>query len=269
MNEHAGFLKPIAFATCSYLKSRPGDRAPMVFGAISSWKDMLDLPFAEKIFLDDRSPQCGALRLLASTNLLEKFTRAEYCATAHPAHCNFGYIGAVQLATTPYVLHLDDDVYVTGSRQQCKEIIDLAIRVMEEDRTIMGFNLLNLDPSFHAKEFLPGEAYRKDLGLYHPRKLFGNAVSIIRRDILERIPYSLLLERGENQLGGWENEVSVNTREFLVGDRPTPFEVESTSYFFSSTSEISRRGRVAYLVRAKVRKLLGRIRKTPKSSTAA
>ena len=131
------FLQPVAFATCSYLKRRPGARKAMVLRALSSWGDLLDLPFAEKIFLDDRSPDLGALRLLASTHLLEKFTRVEYCSVAHPAHCNFGYVGAVQLAASPYILHLDDDVSVTGSQQECAQWIDLAIRVMEEEPELL------------------------------------------------------------------------------------------------------------------------------------
>lgn len=252
------FLQPVAFATCSYLKRRPGARKAMVLRALTSWGDLLDLPFAEKIFLDDRSPDLGALRLLASTHLLEKFTRVEYCSVAHPAHCNFGYVGAVQLAASPYILHLDDDVSVTGSPQECAQWIDLAIRVMEEDPKIMGFNLLHLDPSFHGPDFLPDRPYREELGLYHPKKYFGNAVSIIRRELLGRLSYEELLRRGANQRGGWENEVSVSPAEFVVANKKTPFEVENTSYFYSATSEISTPGRLAHELRVKLRQLRGR-----------
>src|ERR1700731_2447484 len=132
MSQTSGFLKPVSFATCSYVKKRPSARADMVFGAISTWSGLLDLPFAEKIFLDDRSPDFAALRVLQSTELLNKFTRAEYCTTKHPLHCNFGFVGCTQLATSPYILHLDDDVYVNGTPEDCRQAIDNAIRVMEE-----------------------------------------------------------------------------------------------------------------------------------------
>jgi len=234
----------------------------MVFGAVSSWADMLDLPFAEKIFLDDRSPDLGALQLLRSTQLLDKFTRAEYCTTSHPAHCNFGYVGSVQLATTPYIFHLDDDVYVNGSAEECRQAIDLAIHVMEEHPTIMGFSLLSLDPSFQGAEWLPDEIISEQPRVSHPKKYFGNAASVIRRELLERVDFAQLMTWGDNQPGGWEIMVSNSPKEFAIGELNTPFHVKRTSYFFSSTNDISTRVRLTYMARTQLRKLFAKNRAT-------
>lgn len=40
-----------SLCTCSYLKSVSDYRASIVRGAMQSWDGLLDLPFAEKIFL--------------------------------------------------------------------------------------------------------------------------------------------------------------------------------------------------------------------------
>ena len=45
-----------SFSTCSYIKSLRDQRASIVCRAIQSWAKVLELPFAEKIFLDDSSP---------------------------------------------------------------------------------------------------------------------------------------------------------------------------------------------------------------------
>jgi hypothetical protein len=258
MSKSVDFPKPVAFATCSYMKKRSGARTRMVFEALSSWSDLLDLPFAEKIFLDDRSPDCHALRLLQSTHMLEKFTRAEYCVTEHPPACAFGYVGALQLAASPYIMHLDDDVYFTGSQDEGRKLISEAIRVMEEDPAIMGINLRSLDPSFQGHDWLPGEPYREEPPFYHPRKYFGNAASIIRRELLERIPYSQLISWGEHQPGTWEMMVSRSPREFLTGELKTLFHVKRESYFLNSTNDILIAARIKYVARTWLQKLKAR-----------
>jgi hypothetical protein len=230
----------------------------MVLGAFSTWADLLDLPFAEKIFLDDRSPECGGLKLLASAQLLDKFTRAEYCTVKHPPHSNFGIVASMRLATTPYIMHLDDDVYVSGTPDDCKRAIDRAVHMMEQDPAIMGVNLLSLDPSFHGQEWLKGEPYGEQSGLFHPRKYFGAAASVIRRELLERVPFAQLMAWGENQPGVWEALVTNSPREFIAGTQDGLFSVKRTSYFFSATNEISTRVRFQYLARARLRRLLGR-----------
>jgi len=230
----------------------------MVSEAISTWSDLLDLPFAEKYFLDDQSHDFGALKLLVSGNLLGKFTHAEYCTIRHSPHSNFGIVRGLELATTPYIMHLDDDVYVSGTADQCKEAITLAIDVMENDQTIMGFNLLNLDPSFHGADWLQDEPYRKHSGLFHPKKYFGAAASVIRRELLDRIPFVQLMVWGDKQPDIWESLVTKSPKEFIAGTQNSPFQVKRTSYFFSATNEISTRVRFQYLVKARWRRLLGK-----------
>ncbi len=258
MSDDSSFLQPIAFSTCSYLKRRPGERAKMVFEAISTWKGLLNLPFAEKIFLDDRSAEFGGLRLLASTQLLDRFTRAEYCTVKHPPHSNFGIVRSLELASTPYIMHLDDDVYVSGTSDECRRLIDTAIHVMEQDPAIMGFNLLRLDPSFHGEQWLKGEPYGKQTGLFHPKKYFGTAACLIRRTLLERVTFSQLELWGESQPGVWEALVTTDPRQFITGTSESPFYVKRTSYFFNATSEISTRVRFQYLAKSRLKRLFGK-----------
>jgi hypothetical protein len=254
----SGFLRPMAFSTCCYMKKHPGERAKMVFEAISSWKELLDLAFAEKIFLDDRSPEFSGLRLLTSTQLLDKFTRAEYCTIDHPPHSNFGIVRSLELTSAPYIMHLDDDVHVKGTPNDCKRLIDLAIDVMERDSTIMGFNLLNLDPSFHGEQWLPGEPYQERAGLHHPTRYFGTAACVIRRTLLERVPFSQLQLWGTLQPGVWEALVTDDTRQFITVLHGSPFSVKKTSYFFNATSEISTRVRYQYILKSKLKSLIAR-----------
>ncbi len=258
MNGDFSFLKPISFSTCSYMRRHPGERAKMVSEAISSWADLLDLPFAEKYFLDDRSPDFGAFKLLASGHLLGKFTHAEYCTISHAPHSNFGILRSLELAATPYIMHLDDDVFVTDTADQCKEAINLAIHVMENDPAIMGCNLLHQDPSFHGAEWLSDEPYIEHASLFHPKKYFGAAASVIRRELLDRINFAQIMAWGEKQPGIWEALVTNSPKEFVVGAANSPFQVKRTSYFFSATNEISTRVRFQYLVKSKLKAFLGK-----------
>jgi hypothetical protein len=63
--------------TCSYLKSLRNRRADIVREAIQSWDKFLELPFAEKIFLDDGSPDINGIQILKLSTNLNKFMRSD------------------------------------------------------------------------------------------------------------------------------------------------------------------------------------------------
>jgi hypothetical protein len=245
----APFAEEISFSTCCFLRERRGVRAAMVKAAIDSWTDLLDLPFKQRIFLDDHSPKINGLRLLLSSKLIDKFDHVQYQTINHPPHSNFGIVASLELAHSPYILHLDDDVRIVAPVEECYEVIQEAIVTMGQDPTVLGCNLLSMDPKTYGTEWRPGEPHSSSGVLFHPNKYFGTAACVVRRSLLNRIPYPQIVLWGESQPSNWEQLVSNNPREFLARQFPTPFCVPSGSYFFNSMSRISMRGQLLFLAR--------------------
>ena len=218
----------------------------MVERTFESWCDFLQLPFREKLFLDDHSPGLGALRLLEKSGALGFFTEVRYQTLAHAPHSNFGIVACLEMASTPYIVHLDDDVFVTTTAEECRSYIQAMIDVMERDSSILGGNLITMDPAIHQAEWLPGEPYNRDMAWSHPGKLFGTAACILRRELLLRVPFSQIVQWDSNQPAFWENLVSYTPREFITGPLNTPFGSVRTASFDSSTAQHTIRDRFFY-----------------------
>jgi hypothetical protein len=237
-------------------------RARMVKQALASWSKFLKLPFAEKIFLDDRSPGFGGLNILAESSVLDLFTSVQYQTIAHAPHSNFGIVGCMQLASAPFILHLDDDVFAAQPTEECQKFIEAAIGVMEKEPSIMGCNMLTQHPATHGQEWLPGEKYQASPYWSHPNKLFGTGGCIIRRELVDRVPFGQLLAWGDNQPDTWERLVTNTPREFLTGPLKTPFGSLDSAFFYSATAKNSMRACVKFEVERFRRRLRNTLKKS-------
>lgn len=257
-------MENLTLSTCSYLSELNGPRAKLVRQAFLSWHDMLGLPFSDRIFLDDHSPDQSALKMLDQCGLKHKFNTVEYETSAHPLHSNFGIVKSLSMANTEYIMHLDDDVLVAASADKCRRYIDSALNTLERDRSLMGFNLLTLEPGFHGEDWLPGVPYDRSKNLCHPKRYYGTAASIIRRRLLDRVNYQQIVAWGATQPSNWEKLVTYSSTEFLTGELTTPFRAPPHSYYFKATARIPARDRLMFLIKNKIKAMLG-YRKTRKS----
>jgi len=248
----------LTFTTSSYIKDPAGQRARIVSRAMSTWSEFLSLPFGDTIFLDDHSPGHNATRLLQNCELENSFKRIEYETTTHPAQSNFGIVAAFNLADTPFIMRLDDDVHVTGNKSECSAFLARALNILREDQSILGMNLISMIPGKHGDDWMPGEGYARDADFTHPKKYFGTAASIIRRELLMRVPMTLIQSWGVDQPDNWERLVSQSPREFLTGGLVTPFASPLASYFFRATDERSDGEIGGYFIKAFIKKLIGK-----------
>lgn len=85
-----------------------------------------------------------------------------------------------------------------------------------------------------------GEEYPRQLGYSHPRKYYGTAASIIRRELLDRVPLEQIVSWGSNQPANWEKLVTNSTKNFATGPLKTPFESSLASQYFQATQASSR-----------------------------
>lgn len=228
----------------------------MVKETLLTWTDLLQLPFAERIFLDDQSPDCNALRALQNAEMLGRFDRVQYHSVKHAPHSNFGIVASLALADTPYIMHLDDDVHVTAPASACRDAIERALEVLERDQKLLGFNLLTLDPRFHGADWFPAKPYAQTAGLHHPRRYYGTAACIIRRELLEKVTFDEIVAWGDKQPNNWEKLVTSSPDEFITGDLQTPFGVPEASYLFRATAEVSKTREGLYLFKHKLKQLL-------------
>jgi hypothetical protein len=199
-----------------------------------------------------RSPDFTASRLFQKLNLADKFDRFQYTTPSHPPHSNFGIVGTLSLATTPYILHLDDDVSVVASAATCFDWIDRCIRIMDADSSIHGIYLGRVGKA--GTEFdpwAPGKPYPTSYGegFHHPTQLFGTTASIIRRELLDRVGIAQIREWGANQPDYWENLVSEKPENFLMNINPTPFFAAKDTYFFKSTQNRSLLSTLRYFLK--------------------
>jgi hypothetical protein len=234
-------LSKISFCTCSYIKSLHHPRASIVRRAIQSWDNFLELPLAEKIFLDDGSPDINGIKILKLSNTLKKFDEVRYNTLTHPPHSNFGIIASMALCKSEYILHLDDDINVSGSFQDYINLLDRSIDVLDKDENILGINLLTM-PNEFDKDWFPGKDYCENGYFAHPNKYFGTAACLIKKKLLEKVSLTDIINWGEQQPGYWEKLVSDDVSSFLVTKVLTPFIVDVDTWAYPSTLGISWKG---------------------------
>lgn len=237
-----------SFCTCSYLKSVRDYRASIVYRAMQGWHSLLKLPFAEKIFLDDSSPDFNGMRMLKYSNKLNDFDSVRYNTMLHPPHSNFGILMSMSLCKGEYIMHVDDDVKVSETERDCLNFLEHSLIIMQENKDILGINLMTPDfKSENTEPWTPGKDYPNSNTFAHPKKYFGTAVCLIRRELLEKVSLADIFSWGSQQPNTWEQLVSDDTSSFLVSKVATPFTIEYDSWLFNSTSEISTLGKYKYL----------------------
>jgi hypothetical protein len=229
-------LSKTSFCTCSYLKSLQHPRAAIVRGALQSWEQFLELPFAEKIFLDDGSLNINGIKTLRLSPIFQKFDEVRYNTIIHPPHTNFGIISSMNICRSDYILHLDDDIYITGSYPDYIEVMEKSLAVLEQDENILGINLLTM-PSQFDKDWFPDKGYWRNDDFAHPHKYFGTAACLIKKKLLEKVSLADIINWGSQQPAVWEILISDDVSSFLVSKVPTPFVVDVDTWAYSSTSD--------------------------------
>lgn len=230
-----------SFCTCSYLSSVSNYRASLVRNAIKTWEQFLELPFQEKIFLDDGSPDVNGIRLLKQTSILNKFDEIKYNTLVHAPHSNFGIINSMVICQGDYILHLDDDIKVTTSYEDCFKFIERSLEALEKDESLLGINLLTMPKEFDRNWF-PGNDYPGSDIFAHPKKYFGTAACLIKRKLLERVSLEDIINWGAQQPSTWEVLVSDDPASFLVSKVETPFGLDLDAWMYQSVSNKSWRG---------------------------
>lgn len=245
-----------SFCTSSYISDLRGKRSNLVSRSIQTWKPLLQLPFHESVFLDDLSPSCNAIQLLRSTDMLHAFDEVHYQTAHHPPHSNFGIVASMNLCNGSYVLHIDDDVIVDQSVASCRQYISKMLSILEYDRDLHGISFLTQSSITHD-EWTPHKPYSKDnLGLFaHPKKYFGTAACLIRKSMIDYIPFEQILDWGKEQPANWEQLVSVDPSMFLVNTTPTPFQVDDEAWTTRATDDNSISGRCRRIISELKRKL--------------
>ncbi|MBP5976993.1 hypothetical protein HW132_30805 [Brasilonema sp. CT11] len=223
-----------SFCTCSYLKSLDNERASIVRRAIESWDKILELPFAEKIFLDDSSPDFNGMKILQSSNQINNFDCVRYNTMTHPPHCNFGTLLSLNLCKSDYILHIDDDQKIVGTHQDCINILEHGLSILHEDKNILGINLMHIDVS--TGKWSPSKNYLGSDIFSHPTQYFGSSSCLIRRELLDVVSLKDIFNWGKEQPANWEELVSKDTSSFLVAKVGTPFTIENDVFVYKSTS---------------------------------
>lgn len=236
MNSQAvSSLNRVSLCICSYVKSPSTRRASIVQRAMQTWDQFLKLPFSEKIFLDDGSPDANGIRLLKLSNNVSQFSRIQYNTIPHPPHCNFGTLLSFSLCKEDYILHIDDDIFFASSYHDAQLFLERCIDVLDQDSSILGINLLTL-PEGISPHWSPNRDYALDSSFAHPNEYFGTAASLIRRELLDKVTLAQVLEWGAQQPANWEELVSDNTSIFLIAKPKTPFEIDLDSWVVQSVT---------------------------------
>jgi hypothetical protein len=232
-------LRETSLCTSSYLKSLRSRRASIVKRAMQSWEKILELPFAEKIFLDDGSPSVNGIKMLELTKNIHKFDEVRYHTLLHPPHCNFGQLACMTLCKNKYIMHIDDDIRITGTAQDCLNFLESALSLLDKDENILGINIYTMPDQFD-KDWFPGKDYYGRTDFAHPNKYFGNAICLMKKELLKKVSLADIINWGTQQPDGWEKLVSDDPAHFLVTKVPTPFGIEIDAWVVQSTSnEIS------------------------------
>ncbi|MEH2297420.1 hypothetical protein [Nostoc sp.] len=252
-NSRNDLWQKTSFSTCSYIKSLRDYRPLIVRRAIQSWAKVLELPFAEKIFLDDSSPDLNGIKLLQSSNQINRFDCVRYNTMSHPPHSNFGILISLNLCKSDYILHLDDDIEIVGTHQDCIKILEHGLTILNEDKNIMGINLMHVDTSTGGQWGSSKDYFGSDV-FAHPIQYFGNSASLIRRELLEVVSLNKIFNWGKKQPNNWEELVSNSddTSSFLVAKVGTPFTVDKDAWLFKSTFSVSTLERYKYFLLKKL-----------------
>lgn len=239
-NSRNDLWQKTSFSTCSYIKSLRDYRASIVRSAIQSWAKLLELPFAEKIFLDDSSPDLNGMKVLQSSNQINHFDSVRYNTISHPPHCNFGTVISLNLCKSDYIFHLDDDIQIVGTHQDCINILEHGLTILHEDKNIMGINLMHVDRSAGG-QWGPSKDYFGSDVFSHPFQFFGSSGCLIKKELLEVVSLEKILNWGKKQPANWEELISNsdNTSSFLVAKVGTPFTVDNDAWLFKSTFRVS------------------------------
>lgn len=253
--------RDVTLSVCSYIGRSGSRRAKLVTSAVETWSPLLDLPFAERIFVDDGSPDALGLATLYRTGLHRSFDRLLFNGREHPPHSNFGIVECLTAAQTPLIVHLDDDVTIHGTSAHLAGYVGECLAVMAADRGILGMALLSYDGT--PAVWGPDEAYVRDarkapsFRLAHPKRFFGTAASVIRRELLDRYPLERLYADGDQKLN-WERLVSDDPAEFLVDCTSSPFSVDPAAWKHRATYRRSARSELRSRARRLKRRLVGR-----------
>ncbi|MEH2319753.1 hypothetical protein [Nostoc sp.] len=252
-NSRNDLWQKTSFSTCSYIKSLRDYRPLIVRRAIQSWAKVLELPFAEKMFLDDSSPDLNGIKVLQSSNQINRFDCVRYNTMSHPPHSNFGILISLNLCKSDYILHLDDDIQLVGTHQDCIKILEHGLTILNEDKNIMGINLMHVDTSIGG-QWGPSKDYFGSDVFSHPIQYFGNSASLIRRELLEVVSLNKIFNWGKKQPTNWEELVSNSddTSSFLVAKVGTPFTVDKDAWLFKSTFSVSTLERYKYFLLKKL-----------------
>lgn len=252
-NSRNDLWQKTSFSTCSYIKSLRDYRTVLVRRAIQSWAKVLELPFAEKIFLDDSSPDLNGIKVLQSSNQINRFDCVRYNTMSHPPHSNFGILISLNLCKSDYILHLDDDIQIVGTHQDCINILEHGLTILNEDKNILGINLMHVDRSAGG-QWGPSKDYFGSDVFSHPIQYFGNSASLIRRELLEVVSLNEIFNWGKKQPTNWEELVSNSddTSSFLVAKVGTPFTVDNDAWLFKSTFRVSTLETYKYLLLKKL-----------------
>ncbi|MEH2351726.1 hypothetical protein [Nostoc sp.] len=189
-------MEKTSFSTCSYIKSSRDYRTLIVCRAIQSWAELLELPFAEKIFLDDSTPDLNRIKLLQSSNQMNRFDCVRYNTRSHPPHCNFGTVISLNLCKSEYIFHLDDDIQIVGTHQDWINILEHGLTILNEDKNILGINLMHVDRSAGG-QWGPGKDYFGSDVFSHPVQYFGSSGCLIRKKLLEIVSLEEIFNWGK------------------------------------------------------------------------
>lgn len=242
-------MSKISFSTCCFVKSVRSRRASIVKESIGTWTGLLKYEFKKKYFVDDRSENFSGLKILEQSNVAGKFDQVHFFPFTHAPHSNFGIVYSIEIASSPYILHLDDDVIIKSSESEISEYIDKCIKILDEDKKILGINILTLDAEM--AQWLPENRYEQDIcgDFSHPRQFFGTCACIVRRDLLKLVSFDQIVSHGSNQPMHWERMVSRNTDNFLVSNIATPFVAHPEAWATNATS------------RSKIKKIANKLRR--------
>jgi hypothetical protein len=252
--------RDVSLSTCSYIGRSTSRRASLVTRALETWPSLLALPFAERIFVDDGSPHALGLATLCRTGLHRSFDRLAFNSREHRPHSNFGIVECLTAARTPLIVHLDDDITIRGDTERVAGYLGECLTVMAADPSILGMALLTYENT--PAVWGPGDAYVRDarttpsFELAHPKRFFGTAASVIRRELLERYPLERLYADRDQQLN-WERLVSNDPTEFLVDCASSPFEVDPAAWKHRATYRWSAKSELRSFARLIKRRLGG------------
>lgn len=238
------------------MKSANSRRASIVRESISTWGELIEYNFNRRYFVDDRSIDFSGINVLGQSDIGEKFDQILFFPFSHSQHSNFGIVYSIEVANSDYVLHIDDDVVISGTKLQLEDYINKCVDLLNNDKSILGINILTLDPNLkYQKPWMPDAEYVRNnkLGFSHPKRYFGTCACIVRRELLNLVSLNDIVAYGSEQPAHWERIVSQDKFQFLVANVQTPFDVHPDAWSFTATSK----SKVERLAKKALRQLRG------------